>query len=301
MTNNTINICFASNNKYVDFLSVSMISILYNTKKFINFYILDSGISNIKKDLLLSSLDIFNNFSIEFIKIDLDLFKDFCTCLHFSLDIYSRYLIAQLKPDIDRIIYLDCDIIVLDDINKLFSENIDDFIIGAVQEYRDNNLLNKIKRNLKIQSNYDFKYFNSGVLLIDIKKWNKNNITETLFNLIKSFNNNLYSPDQDILNKLFYNNYKILDKKYNLIKRDFLLFNTFNKNKKDTIMKANEEIVIRHFTGVKPWENNVYITESKIKVSIPYFYEFWFFAKISKFYTQIFMNYCKNLNKNIFY
>lgn len=221
--------------------------------------------------------------------------------MHFSLDIYSRYLIAQLKPDIDRIIYLDCDIIVLDDINKLFSENIDDFIIGAIQEYRDNNLLNKIKRNLKIQSNCDFKYFNSGVLLIDIKKWNTNNITETLFNLIKSFNNNLYSPDQDILNKLFYNNYKILDKKYNLIKRDFLLFNTFNKNKKDTIMKANEEIVIRHFTGVKPWENNVYITESKTKVSIPYFYEFWFFAKISKFYTQIFMNYCKNLNKNIFY
>lgn len=37
MTNNTINICFASNNKYVDFLSVSMISILYNTKKIYKF------------------------------------------------------------------------------------------------------------------------------------------------------------------------------------------------------------------------------------------------------------------------
>lgn len=301
MTNNTINICFASNNKYVDFLSVSMISILYNTKKFINFYILDSGISNIKKDLLLSSLDIFNNFSIEFIKVDLNLFKNFYTCLHFTPDIYSRYLIPQIKPNIDKIIYLDCDIIVLDDINKLFLEELNGFALGAVQEYRDDALLNKIKINLKIESNDNFKYFNSGVLLIDIIKWNQNNITQNLFNLVKIFNNKLYSPDQDILNKLFYNNYKILDKKYNLIKRDFLLFNTFNKNKKDTIMKANEEIVIRHFTGVKPWENNVYITESKTKVSIPYFYEFWFFAKISKFYTQIFMNYCKNLNKNIFY
>ncbi len=280
---NVIPVFFASNEKYAPYVAVSMASILYNTNSFINFYIIDGGITNSTKKLIELLNKKFDNFSIEFIKIDTDkFFSDFAdNKIYGSLDIYSRFLIPILKPSLNKVIYLDADTIVIDDINKLYSENIDNYYIGAVDETTSASC----PKEMDISPSH--RYFNSGVLLINSKKWREENIINKLFELGKKYSKYLAYPDQDILNKAFENNYKILDNKYNA---------------SDGTKKSNEDqnVVVRHFIGIKP--DNL-IDKYYYDINYKNINEFWFYAEMTPFHEGL-QNYfiaskIDNLEKNL--
>ena len=99
---NNIPIFLASNDKYTPFVATTIASVCYNTKSFCEFYVLDSGISNLNKKRIELLKEKFNNFSVEYLKIDLNEFKDFQLLPHISLDTYSRFFIPILKPELDN-------------------------------------------------------------------------------------------------------------------------------------------------------------------------------------------------------
>ena len=198
-----IPIFYASDEKFAPYVAVSMASILHNTNSYINFYVIDGGIRDSTKNMIKLLSKDFSNFSIEFIKINKnEIFKNFREIETISLDTYSRFLISSLKPNLKRVIYLDADTIVLDDISKLYNEDLEGYTIGAVSEFGDATF--KILENLNIKKSH--KYFNAGVLLIDLKKWREDNITEKLFKINKEYFKKITYLDQDILNKAFENN-----------------------------------------------------------------------------------------------
>ena len=103
-----ISVFFETNDKLVDTTAVAMSSILYNTQSFIDFYILDCGICPFNKKQLETFKSRFQNFSLEFIPIDLRRFdgmKGWPPPKYQFLDCYARLLIPELKPELNRAIY----------------------------------------------------------------------------------------------------------------------------------------------------------------------------------------------------
>lgn len=242
----SIPIFLSSDNNYAPFVATTIASICDNTKSFCDFYILDGGIEEKNKEKICKLKEQFNNFSIEFIKIDLE--KEFSSihyencCKHVSLSTYNRFLIPKLKPELKRILYLDVDIIVLGDISELYNQNLEGCMLGAVPEQISEKEIVVYKKILKLSKNHN--YFNAGILLIDLEQWISKDIMSKLFEIEIKRREDLLHADQDVLNICFNDKYKVLDFKYN-----------YETNNNRELEQNRPDIVIRHFnTGIKPWD-----------------------------------------------
>jgi lipopolysaccharide biosynthesis glycosyltransferase/glycosyltransferase involved in cell wall biosynthesis len=267
--NPPIPVFMSSDDNYAPLVATAMTSICYNTKSKINFYLLDGGISEENKQQIEALKHIFENFSIEFIPVAVNkIFEHFQTTDRITRSMYNRLLIPQIKPDINKAIYLDADIIVLGDISTLWNENLEKFPLGAVwDKYEDRN---REKMRLDLSDNH--KYFNSGILLIDCELWRNRHITKELFALECTIRSRLHYPDQDLLNKYFDENYKPLPQKYNLTTYAIVFGNALS-----------DDVVIRHFEGPeKPWNSHYY----KL-YKFPHHENFLFYAHFTPFYDVL--------------
>ncbi len=157
----------------------------------------------------------------------------------FPTNIYYRFFITNfISPTVKKVIYLDVDMIVNVDILKLWQIDISDYVVGAVV---DNNVKTFDNEWGGIKNYKDFnlpakaKYFNSGLLLINIEKWKENDITKEAVKCIRENIKYADYPDQYALNILLYNKWLEIDP----------LWNIFASN-------DVENPYIIHFTGRKP-------------------------------------------------
>lgn len=272
---NTYEIFFASDNNYAQHLVVAIASILENSAQedFFNFYILDSNISEENKNII-KNLSSIKDFYIEFIEVNEDLFKN-CPqiCERFPRSVYFRYLIPLIKPNLEKVLYLDSDIVILDSLKELWNIDLEDYYCVAVEDLNKNSSKIDAKR-LDVES-----YFNSGVLLINNKKWVEESITDTLFQNTEKLNeeNNLIWPDQDVLNYTFKNKVIFANPKYNFQQSGFRK-PLISKYSKKQLAEAKENIVILHFSNnYKPWNSNKQ-NES--------FEEYWNALKLTNFWDE---------------
>ncbi len=247
-----ISIFLASNNNYAPYLCVTMYSILCNTKSFIDFYILEDNIDEKYKSKIEKSLKRFKNKTIEYLNMGKFNLDKFPAIKHYSTSAFSRYFISSLKPNLEKVIYLDCDIVVNGDIQKLYNQELDGYPIGAISEKFFGN--NEINLKESIYENYKgtFSYFNSGVLLIDISKFNKGAYLDELLVKTQELSDKLLCADQDIFNIVFDGNYKLLDYKFNFmpdLKEYYYNTNDF----KDIYDERNKNAVVFHYVSGKPW------------------------------------------------
>ena len=267
-----ISIFFASDNEYAPQVAIAIASICSNTDKFCDFYVLNNDINQINIDKITKLSERFKNFSIEFVKVNLnDYFKNLKITKTFpSLIMYSRFLFPDIKTKVNKAIYTDPDIIAMGDISKMYNEDLNGHSLGAVWEEFGENSLN-IERKKRLNLNKNHKYFSSGNLLIDCKKWRQEKILEKLSQILKNQNLDLKHPDQDVLNICFQNNYKLLDKKYCYL---------------SCYEKSNSQ-VIRHFSEYpKPWLADFYLDNRFPK---PIFNRelFWKYAKMTPYYFDL--------------
>jgi lipopolysaccharide biosynthesis glycosyltransferase len=237
-----IHIYLSADDNYSPYLGVTLCSIFENKKSTynINVHIIDGGILDTNKNKL-NVLEQKYGFKIEYIKIDLEKFKDFPVRGHMSIATYYRIILAEIvENNIDKIIYLDCDIVVLGDIINLYNIDISDYFLGAVEEEdKDSSLIQQVKKNLSIKENE--KYFNAGVLLINVKKWKENNITKKCMDFISNNPQKIIIYDQDGLNYLMHDKCKYID-------------NTYNVQFKENSTRPIKKPFILHLTSEnKPW------------------------------------------------
>lgn len=272
-----IPIFLPSDNNYAPYLAACIASICDNTNSICDFYILDGGISEQNRQKILNLKNQFDNFNIEFLQINAEeKFKDFMIPEGINRSTYMRFLIPALKPNLGKVVYMDSDTITLSDIKDLFDESLDDYALGAVWNEKRRAFNGDTKEPMELSD--DYKYFNAGVLLIDIPKWIEDDIVKKLFEIEKQYKNKILHADETLLNKYFDNNYKTLDIKYNYTEWDY----SFN----DTV----DQIYTRHYiTKIKPWMLSPKIeTDTYHNLS-----DFWHYAKLSGFYEQIVI-YLKN-------
>lgn len=172
----------------------------------------------------------------------------------FSAPAYFRLFSASILPStVEKVIYIDGDAIVLDDLSDLWSVNID---LKAVAGVLDCNQSPSQYNRLKIRSKNS--YINSGVLLINLKYWRENDSERKFREYLKE--NTPEYVDQDVINHIFQDNKKILPLQYNLtrgyyFKPQFAQFYYFDV--KGELEYARAHPVVVHFTGEdKPWYKN---------------------------------------------
>ena len=282
----SIPVFLSSDNNYAPFVATTMASILDNTKSFVEFYVLDGGISEENKEKIYSLKNKFNNFSVEFMQIDPnEVFKsiDYRNNEYISLSTYNRFLIPELKPELGKVLYLDVDIVVLGDVAELYAIDLEGFALGAAWD-KSRKLYNMDTKDLLEMSN-DYKYFNAGVLILDISKWIKDGVVAHLFDIEKRYGKQVLHADETLLNKYFDGKYKVFDIKYDYI--DY-----------DVINRADIKPVIRHFaTPMKPWNSN-YCFAGRQVIPLAYFDDFWRYAEMTPFYDEIKTRYNQAINKS---
>lgn len=157
---------------------------------------MDWCLNSDSKNLLNSLQKKFHNCSISFLKIDESKYVWYPT-LNWRLETYYRLEIPNLLPDINKIIYLDVDIIINKDIWSFYDYDICKYAIWAPSE-NINTIYNYL---LGIPKEY--KHFNAWMLLMNLQFFRENNIFEKVFNYLNT-TENIYLWDQDALNKILY-------------------------------------------------------------------------------------------------
>ncbi|MBP5399821.1 MAG: glycosyltransferase family 8 protein [Alphaproteobacteria bacterium] len=257
-----IHVVFNVDDNYAKFLSVTMISILQNTDEHLHFHILTDGLSETSLNKL-NELKKIKPFELDIIKIDdkriaqiPDYFRDTIN----SVATY-RLLASSLLPNLDKVIYLDVDLVLLGDIKEYWQIDVNDYYLAAAVDPL--NEKEGMLKNLPLPDKA--LYFNSGVMILNLKKWRQDDVEKKFFENTAKYAGVLLLPDQDLLNLTLLPQVKYLDKRYN-----FMI-------ESEDLEKEHEFLTI-HWAGFfKPWEK-------KDGIMAEYF---WGYAEYSPFYPEI--------------
>ena len=168
---------------------------------------------------------------------------------------YRLFLTKILPANLDKVLYLDGDIIVRHSLLPLWNTDLNDFALAAVIDYEEDTM--SFYERLKYPRRYS--YFNSGVLLINLRYWRSHNVVKVFNSYIEEHRSDIVYHDQDVLNAVFHNNKILLPIKYNTS-------NGFCKRQKkydcqkyeEEVLETRKDPVILHFTETKPWKYSRY-------------------------------------------
>lgn len=202
-----------------------------------------------------------NNVNINIIYIKENLFKNLhseeFTQFGVSTTALIKFLLPELMSHCDKILYLDGDISVKRDLTELYSNDLGDCYAGVIRD-----MPQVLYKRQIFGRGYGRDYFNSGVMLLNVKKMREENLTEALIENKKNSSSRLM--DQDVLNEVFAGNVKQLSIVYNTLYVNLLR----SKGKYDiedinnyygTEFKKLEDIrrssnIIHYCSKDKPWK-----------------------------------------------
>ena len=179
---------------------------------------------------------------------------------------YFRLSLGELLPNLNKIIYLDSDVIVYNDLTNLFNTNFNGHMI----------LCRKAPKKMKINKKLKI---NSGILLLNLKKMRDTKFEQKIIKIInKGFVSNV--QDQELLIKYFLNDIGEFNEKYNVPNTGFnSLINYYKKTNSDDKINQLRFIsiypTIKHFNGPK----KSFIIINSL--------EWWYFASKSKYFSII--------------
>ena len=243
-----INVSVACDDNYAKYAGVVIASILASASKEdeLAFYILDGGIKEDNKSKI-TSLKSIKDCSINFVQIDEDMFKcykEVKTHGYITIATYYRLKLASLLPDVDKIIYLDCDTVVNESLRELFDTDTSDYLIAGVSD---------IKRRMVKENPH---YVNAGMIVMDLGNIRKDNTEEKFFNYTKENINKITKGDQEIINDVCKDKIKVISPEWNVQASNFTNRSCYTTKPK----------IIHYVSKSKPWKYGSY----------SYFKNYWF-------------------------
>lgn len=212
-----IPIALITDETFAPYCATAIASVLRNTESNteLSFYILTAGLSQIVKEKL-NGLKSIKDCSINFVHINRDDFKGLSQCYHIPVESYYRFKLFSLFPELDRLLYLDSDIVVIKDIGELFNIDIAKHYVAMVSDAakRIGSVVSDVKAKLQIPSDSD--YFNAGVMLVNLKKCREHNIEQRLFEWARENQDRITWADQDVINVVMNRAIKELPEQYNV-------------------------------------------------------------------------------------
>lgn len=257
--NERINIVVCGDHRFVMPMGVLFHSISTNNQEVdIDFHLItdDSLTDNDVMQLRTCTNEYRANNHLYFYKVNADevrakmKFKDG----FYKIQTFYRLLITDLIPEtIDRVIYLDGDIIVRGSLLDLWQMPMDGFAIGAAQDAQEG----KVEQFNRLQYSSTKGYFNAGVLLVNLKYWREHHLAAAFTDFASKHPERIVLNDQDILNYVCRDCKCDIPLKYN-VQSGFL----YNDSKAcfdvwkhpEELEEARTNPLILHYSGDRPWE-----------------------------------------------
>lgn len=265
----------ATDDRYIMPLAVTLYSAAQNLRagRQIKLFLLDGGVTQHNKSMLKDSLA---NLPIQFqwIKFDSNALRQFNVSHHISHTAYFRLLLADVLPkSVDKVIYLDCDLLVRGDLLELWElpvESVDlwaarDIACPYVDAQKGNANAKKSNPYLAVYRpipNYQelgidssAPYFNSGVLVINLERWRQKQLSRQLLACLKENERHVWCWDQYALNVVLHGHWKSLPMQWNMgthvyeypsIKHSPIDAEEFER-------MANDPKIVHFTTEWKPW------------------------------------------------
>ncbi|MGM0215996.1 glycosyltransferase family 8 protein [Enterococcus sp. AZ109] len=256
MTQERITIVSSSNAAFAPHVTALFVSILENCNSkqaIFDFYVIDDNIDYKSKQLMLDTLVDYRA-TLHFLNINKKYFKNVVESDRIPQTAYFRIAIPELfrGKGVDKLLYLDCDMIAVTDIRKLWETDLGNYTLAAVEDAGFHNRLELmgIETDSKL-------YFNSGLMLIDVKKWLDENVTKRVLSYIQNNPEKLKFHDQDALNAILHDEWLPLHPQWNA--QSYIMKKEVehpNPKGEKLFEEARQEPCIIHFSGhVKPWSD----------------------------------------------
>lgn len=282
-----MNVVYASEDNYAVHAGVSICSLCENNRDAdeINIYVLSTYLNEENKEKLSAIADGYGR-KLLFIEVG-DMLSEFGKRIDagsYGINVFGRFFMGTVLPEtIDRLLYIDCDTVVPGNLGELFSERYfpeGSRAGGAEKADRDTGkaaaepqqgpmmyaaLEPTIYRSVKESIGFaeDEPYFNSGVLLIDFRRWRRERISEQLTEFYAAHGKQLVCGDQDTLNAVLRGRIGVLSPKYNFFTNyRYFRYETLAKRseifRKQVSRKAFEAAksapsVIHYLGAERPW------------------------------------------------
>jgi lipopolysaccharide biosynthesis glycosyltransferase len=239
----------SSDDNYAYPLGIMFISLLENTKNPERFhlFIIDGGISDKKKNSLQKEV-VKRSSQLTFLTINDEVYANFPTRAHISAPAYYRISIPELfHESVTRAIYLDCDLIIKNDLQKLWDIDLEGHAIAAAE--------NVSSSTYKASGLKQSDYFNSGVMIIDLDNWRENNIPNKVRDFKIDHPELICTNDQCALNGVFKGQWKRLPLNWNFQSG---LYRSSSQTKKiilndDSTNPIWSPFIIHYIGWSKPW------------------------------------------------
>lgn len=266
----TMNIAFVCNDGYVKYVSVTMVSILQNHPGVnIHFYLICNDISERSKRCV-SQLNALFPFEVTYLTFDSERFSELNEThnLHLPDETYIRYFIADLIPNVDRLLLLIGELVVDRSLMGWYNVNLGNLLIAAAKDPLDRGMKAWFE---KFNIPPEYPYLNTGILLINAKRWREWHLGERLLQTAQEWGDLFWFPEQDAINVLCYDKNFLISQKYNFCCE-------LNWDNLDDRAEAGKNTVIYRWAGPqKPWAN----------AKCNHTHLFWKYARLSPFYEEI--------------
>ena len=279
-----IPIVFSCDDNYIQHLYCALTSLFRkkHTLDKIKIFILTDSIKQENQNLLTKLCTKYDS-DISFIKLDKDTFKNCpltASCPHISIATYYRFVLPSVIPeDVNKILYLDCDITIQKSLYELYNIDIEDYYFAGVQDI----LYNENSKRLELA-----KYCNAGVMLINLRKWREENVEKRLFDWAKNNIDLIKWQDQDTINFVLQSGILYLDKIWNAQVGQYKACYEEGFNK-----IANKAGIIHYIGQEKPWDK-----KCTSPVKLPYFISLLhtpYANKIPSYITSFYISLIKRL------
>ena len=263
-----MNIMYLCDNNYAFIAGISILSLLDNNKDadIINFFLIEDGIDGENKDKLKKIVDDYHRNIVFIPKPNLKPLLGDKIELHWWIEnVFSRVFLEEVfkdYPDMERLLYIDCDTVVLGKLTDLWDMDLGDNICAGVYEAMGN--LHKKAIGLKPSD----AYYNAGMFLIDLIKWRDYNVDRLSSEFVQSHEGKLEYADESVLNGVLSSKIMRVNPKYNVtsltvyfsekeLKRYRKSYYTHTEKERK---EALEDPRIVHFTSTfldnRPWVEN---------------------------------------------
>lgn len=261
--NDSINIVLASNDNYVIAVYMALFTLIENSSATNNYdiVILESDITDENKEMISSLAKDKDNISIRFYSTK-KLFEE--TPLwhynYWTIDTYARLWIGEIFEGYEKVVYIDCDVIILADIAELYNIDMTGYIMAGRRNH--NILVNyKIDKELKYYLDNIYKVapneiVNAGVLVLNVPLLKEAKPVEKCIELLDKYKR-LFMQDEEVLNQVAKGKIKYFESGWNfnnIISPDFIFDYEFLEYVKEYVQGFFEMKLIHYSTKIKPWD-----------------------------------------------
>lgn len=245
-----MNIVLATDDNYAIPCATCVVSILkHNVPSDCNIFVLTTKLSD-KNGALFQRIGQMYNASVRVIDVNVESLKNVAATRRFPMANFLRLLAPYILKDEHKAIYMDCDVLVVDEIKSLWNLNVDNYACALCEDQNGDD----ITLHNAIQT--DGVYYNAGVMVMNLDAWREGNITRKIVDFMAEYPERCQYPDQNAINFLLQDQILQFDYRYNL--QEDLFENQsqwkLHRRKWPAIEDAKAAPHVLHYTGwCKPW------------------------------------------------